>query len=220
MKREPLDFVPVHLQPRRSLDAEQRLLPLAAERRMAVIVNRPFDGGTSLAPGRRGRCRAGRRRSTAASWAEAFLKFIVSHPAVTCAIPATSKVAHVRENLRAIQGRLPDEALRRRIAADIRKSVSRSARNELADGELETIAEPRDARRIPAKRAPRRCRSERTRVPASGNAMIPATIQDERRGGSSRCDSGRLALLRTSLVTLEKALARGGAAAASRHPWA
>jgi aryl-alcohol dehydrogenase-like predicted oxidoreductase len=117
MKREPIDFVQFtyNLNDR---EAEQRLLPLAAERRIAVIVNRPFDGGALFGartqkplPGWAGEigCR---------SWAEAFLKFAVSQPAVTCAIPATSKVAHLRENMRALAGPLPDAALRRRILAD------------------------------------------------------------------------------------------------------
>jgi diketogulonate reductase-like aldo/keto reductase len=55
------------------------------------------------------------------SWAQVLLKFIVAHPAVTCAIPATSNLSHVRENLAAARGPLPDEALRRRIASDVEK---------------------------------------------------------------------------------------------------
>jgi Predicted oxidoreductases (related to aryl-alcohol dehydrogenases) len=55
------------------------------------------------------------------TWAEAFLKWVVSHPCVTCAIPATSQLAHLRENVRALQGPLPDEAMRRRIAEDYAK---------------------------------------------------------------------------------------------------
>jgi aryl-alcohol dehydrogenase-like predicted oxidoreductase len=53
------------------------------------------------------------------SWAQLLLKFVVSHPAVTCAIPATSRVAHLRDNMQAARGRLPDEALRGRIAAAV-----------------------------------------------------------------------------------------------------
>ena len=87
-----------------------------------MIVNRPFDGGTLFGaktakalPGWAGEigCR---------SWAEAFLKWIAAHPAVTCAIPATSKVAHLQENMRALAGPLPDAALRRRIAEDYAKA--------------------------------------------------------------------------------------------------
>lgn len=93
-------------------EAEHRLLPLAAERGIAVIVNCPFRGG-SLFNGVQGRPLppwAG--EIDCANWAQFFLKFIVSHPAVTCAIPATTRVAHLDENMGAGRGRLPDAALR------------------------------------------------------------------------------------------------------------
>jgi diketogulonate reductase-like aldo/keto reductase len=115
MRAHPLDTVQLTYNPI-DREAEQRLLPLAQERGMAVIVNRPFQEGAllrGLAPhplpgwGREIGC---------TSWAQAVLKFIVSHPAVTCAIPATTRVDHVRENLAAAAGPLPDAALRRRIA--------------------------------------------------------------------------------------------------------
>jgi len=118
MTREPLDFVQFtyNLNDR---EAERRLLPVAAERRLAVIVNRPFDGGGLFDPGKTRKPLPGWAAEIGcASWAEAFLKFVVSQPAVTCAIPATSKVAHLRENMRALSGPLPDAALRRRIAED------------------------------------------------------------------------------------------------------
>jgi len=116
LRRERLDFVQFtyNLADR---SVEKVLLPLAAERGAAVIVNRPFDGGDLFArahaplPG-------WARELQCATWAEAFLKWIVAHPAVTCAIPATSKPAHLGENVRALVGPLPDEALRQRIAAD------------------------------------------------------------------------------------------------------
>ncbi len=117
MQSEPLDFVQFtyNLADRQ---AEQRLLPLAAERRMAVIVNRPFDGGDLFGAKTRKPLPGWAAEIGCASWAEALLKFVVSQPAVTCAIPATSKVAHLRENMRAAAGPLPDSVLRRRIAAD------------------------------------------------------------------------------------------------------
>jgi len=98
-------------------EAERRLLPLARERRVAVIVNRPFGGGGLL-----GRLRSRPLPAWAAeigctSWAQLLLKFVISHPAVTCAIPATSRVAHLRDNMAAGRGSLPDEGLRARIAA-------------------------------------------------------------------------------------------------------
>ncbi len=99
--------------------AEERLLPLAAERGVAVLVNRPFGGGGLL------RRLAGRPLPGYAadlgsgSWAELLLKFVVSHPAVTCAIPGTADPGHMAANLRAGTGPLPDGALRRRMAADM-----------------------------------------------------------------------------------------------------
>jgi aryl-alcohol dehydrogenase-like predicted oxidoreductase len=116
MAGQPLDFVQLtyNLIDR---DAEQRLLPLARERGIAVIVNRPFQQGALLD-------RLGRRplplwaaEIDCTSWAQFALKFIISHPAVTCAIPATTNVAHVRENMDAASGRLPDQAMRARMAA-------------------------------------------------------------------------------------------------------
>ena len=116
MAGQPLDFVQLtyNLIDR---DAEQRLLPLARERGIAVIVNRPFQRGALLD-------RLGRRplppwaaEIDCTSWAQFALKFVISHPAVTCAIPATTRVGHVRGNLGAAAGRLPGPALRSRMAA-------------------------------------------------------------------------------------------------------
>jgi aryl-alcohol dehydrogenase-like predicted oxidoreductase len=117
LRTERLDFVQFtyNLADR---DVEDVLLPLAAERGAAVIINRPFDGG-SLFGAKTGKPLPGWAAEIGCrSWAEAFLKFIVAHPAVTCAIPATSQPAHLQENMRALSGPLPDAALRRRIAAD------------------------------------------------------------------------------------------------------
>jgi len=117
LKRERPDFVQLtyNLEDR---SVEEVLLPLAAERGAAVIVNRPFDGGALFGPGTARPLPGWAKEIGCASWAEAFLKFVVSQPAVTCAIPATSKLAHLRENMRALAGPLPDAALRRRIAED------------------------------------------------------------------------------------------------------
>jgi diketogulonate reductase-like aldo/keto reductase len=97
-------------------DPENQLLPLAAERRMAVIANRPFDGGDLFARVRGRPLPDWAGEIDCANWAQFFLKFVVSHPAVTCAIPATSNPAHMLENMGANFGRLPDAALRRRMA--------------------------------------------------------------------------------------------------------
>lgn len=97
-------------------DAEKRLLPLAAERRIAVVANRPFDGGDLFNAVKGRPLPPWARDIDCANWAQYFLKFIVSHPAVTVAIPATSKAAHMAENMGALHGRLPDPELRRRMA--------------------------------------------------------------------------------------------------------
>jgi diketogulonate reductase-like aldo/keto reductase len=117
LKRERLDFVQLtyNLNDR---DVESRLLPLAAERGVAVIVNRPFDGGSQFGPRTAKPLPGWAAEIGCRSWAEAFLKWIAAHPAVTCAIPATSQLAHLHENARALSGPLPDERLRRRIAED------------------------------------------------------------------------------------------------------
>jgi aryl-alcohol dehydrogenase-like predicted oxidoreductase len=116
MAGQPIDFVQLtyNLFDR---EVEQRLLPLARDRGIAVIVNRPFQQGALLD-------RLGRRplppwaaEIDCTSWAQFALKFIISHPAVTCAIPATTRVAHVLENMGAASGRLPDQAMRARMAA-------------------------------------------------------------------------------------------------------
>ncbi|OGT83729.1 MAG: aldo/keto reductase [Gammaproteobacteria bacterium RIFCSPLOWO2_02_FULL_61_13] len=117
MRTEELDFVQFtyNIVDR---EAEERLLPLAAERGIAVIINRPFEHG-ALFEHVRGRPLPGWTAEIGCrNWAQVFLKFIVSHPAVTCAIPATSQAAHMAENIAALHGALPDSALRRRMAAD------------------------------------------------------------------------------------------------------
>ena len=97
--------------------SKTRILPLARDRGIAVIANRPFREGVLIRQVQRHPLPAWAREIDCANWAQFLLKFIVSHPAVTCAIPATSSVAHVRENMGAASGRLPDEAMRRRMAA-------------------------------------------------------------------------------------------------------
>jgi diketogulonate reductase-like aldo/keto reductase len=121
LRRDRLDFVQVtyNLDDR---EVEKVLLPLAAERGAAVIVNRPFDGGELFGAKTRRPLPGWAAEIGCKSWAEAFLKWIAAHPAVTCAIPATSKLEHLRENMRALAGPLPDAALRRRIADDYSKA--------------------------------------------------------------------------------------------------
>lgn len=116
MNTHALDFVQVTYN---ILDreVEQRILPLARERGIAVIANRPFREGALIRALQRQRLPAWAAEIDCANWAQFLLKFIVSHPQVTCAIPATSQVLHVRENMGAARGRLPDAALRVRMAA-------------------------------------------------------------------------------------------------------
>lgn len=119
MRSQPIDFVQVTYNAA-DREAEQRILPLARERRVAVIANRPFQEGALVRAAGRRPLPPWAAEIDCTSWAQLLLKFIVSHPDVTCAIPATTSVAHVRENLAAARGRLPDDAQRRRIAALVR----------------------------------------------------------------------------------------------------
>jgi diketogulonate reductase-like aldo/keto reductase len=91
-------------------------LPLARERAMAVIINRPFQRGALFDHVRNKPLPEWTAEFDCRNWAQFFLKFIVSHPAVTCAIPATSRVEHMIENMGANFGRLPDASLRKRMA--------------------------------------------------------------------------------------------------------
>ncbi len=120
MRSERLDFVQVNY----SLDdrrAEQRILPLAAERGIAVLVNMPFGGGGLLRSLRNEALPPWAAEIGCDSWAQLLLKFVVGHPSVTCAIPGTANPEHMRSNALAGTGVLPDEAFRRRIVAAWRR---------------------------------------------------------------------------------------------------
>ena len=114
LEEESLDFVQINYS-LMEREAEHRVFPVAKNRGVAVIVNRPFGAG-----GLFGRVRGKPLPDWAAefdckSWAQFFLKWIVSNPAVTCAIPATSKPQHLEDNMQGGVGRLPDEKMRRRM---------------------------------------------------------------------------------------------------------
>lgn len=115
MRRERLDFIQVDYAVG-NRGADERLLPLAADRGMAVLVNLPFGRGAQF------RAVGGRplpdwaAEIDCASWAQVFLKYVISHPAVTCAIPGSTQVAHVEDNLGAARGNLPDAAMRQTMA--------------------------------------------------------------------------------------------------------
>ena len=115
LKAEELDFVQLNYSIAERA-AERRLLPLAAERRIAVLVNRPFAQANLFSKVRGKPLPGWAAEIGCASWAQLFLKFVISHPAVTCAIPATSKVQHLVDNLQAAVGPLPDDATRERMA--------------------------------------------------------------------------------------------------------
>ena len=118
LKAAPWDFLQINY----SLgerEAAERLLPLAQERRVAVIANRPFAEGALFARVRGMPLPAWAAEIGAASWAQFFLKWILGHPAVTCAIPGTGRPDHMADNLAAGFGALPDEAMRRRMAVHL-----------------------------------------------------------------------------------------------------
>ncbi len=122
MKTQPLDFVQFSYNILER-EVEQRLLPLAMERGIAVIINRPFQRGDLIDE------LAGKPLPEWAgsidciSWPQFLLKFVISHPAVTCAIPATSQVSHVKENMQACYGPLPDQAMRARMINYVEKII-------------------------------------------------------------------------------------------------
>ena len=118
MRTQPIDFVQLTYNPL-DREAEARLLPLAQERGIGVIVNRPFREGQLLRALARHPLPAWAAEVDCVHWAQVVLKFIVTHPAVTCAIPATSQVSHLRQNMAALRGRQPDAALRARIAREL-----------------------------------------------------------------------------------------------------
>jgi aryl-alcohol dehydrogenase-like predicted oxidoreductase len=118
LETEDLDFVQLNYSIAER-DAERRLLPLAADRRIAVLVNRPFAAGGLLSKLRGKSLPPWAHDIGCASWAQFLLKFVISHPAVTCAIPATSKVQHLTDNMGAGVGTLPDAGMRERMARHV-----------------------------------------------------------------------------------------------------
>ena len=118
MRQHPVDFVQATYNAA-DRAVEQRILPLAAEKKIAFIANRPFQGGSLINRLTHRPLPAWAAGIECANWAQILLKFIVSHPAVTCAIPATRRIDHLRENMDAMHGVLPDVAMRVRIAKEI-----------------------------------------------------------------------------------------------------
>lgn len=114
MRAQPLDFVQLtyNLADR---EAEERLLPVAQERGVAIIANRPYQRNDLIRRFDGKPLPAWAAEFDAKTWPQFLLKYIVSHPAITCTIPATSQVAHAQENVNVAAGRMPDAAMRRRM---------------------------------------------------------------------------------------------------------
>ena len=114
MASQPIDFVQVTYNVL-DREVEDRILPLAQERGIAVIVNRPFRQGALIEDLEDQPLPDWAADLGAASWPQFLLKFIISHPAVTCVIPATTRVDHLRENMAAATGPMPDQPIRARM---------------------------------------------------------------------------------------------------------
>ena len=116
MKRETLDFIQIDY----AIDnraADERILPLAADRGMAVLTNLPFGRGRVLSAFQAKDIPDWARELGIETWAQFALKWVVSHPAVTSAIPGTAKLAYLKDNLGAARGPMPDAATRKKMAA-------------------------------------------------------------------------------------------------------
>jgi len=120
IRREPLDFVQFNYSATTTA-AENMLLPLCADRGVATIVNRAFDDGKIFAQLRGKPLPSWAADIGCSSWAQVLLKYVISHPAVTCVIPATGKLANMQDNLAAGRGVMPDAELRRTIAATVQQ---------------------------------------------------------------------------------------------------
>ncbi len=112
MRSEPLDFVQFSYNLEDRI-AEKDLLPIALDKRIGTLINRPFQRGGLFGSIRNRKLPEWSKEFDCSSWAQFFLKFVVSHPAVTCVIPATSKAQHMRDNMAAGFGRMPDERQRK-----------------------------------------------------------------------------------------------------------
>lgn len=119
LRTQQLDFVQLTYN-MLDREAEETLLPLARDRGIAVIINRPFQRGGLFDRFEQYPLPAWAKEIDCTSWAQFFLKFIISHPAVSCAIPATSQIEHLRENIAAGYGSLPDEVMRKKMIVYIK----------------------------------------------------------------------------------------------------
>jgi aryl-alcohol dehydrogenase-like predicted oxidoreductase len=120
VRKENLDFVQFNYSIA-TRDAEQRLLPVCAETRTATLINRPFEDGALFSQVKGKPLPDWAKEIDCESWAQFFLKFILSQPAVTCVIPATAKWKHLEDNMRAGYGKLPDAKMRERMAQHLQR---------------------------------------------------------------------------------------------------
>lgn len=116
MQSQQLDFVQLNYNIE-IREAEKKLLPLALDKGMAVMVNRPYNKGKLFKKVRGKDLPEWSKEFGCESWGQFFLKFILSHPAVTCVIPATSKIHHMKDNMAAMTGELPDLKTRQKMIA-------------------------------------------------------------------------------------------------------
>jgi diketogulonate reductase-like aldo/keto reductase len=114
MKSEPLDFIQINYS-MMSRAVEENLLPLAEEKKIAVLVNRPFEEGGLFQRVKGKSLPPWAKEFDCESWGQFFLKYILAHPAVNCVIPGTSKPHHMVDNMKAGMGRLPDEKQRQEM---------------------------------------------------------------------------------------------------------
>jgi diketogulonate reductase-like aldo/keto reductase len=114
LREEKIDFIQINYS-LMEREADERILSFAHERGVAVIVNRPFGGGDLFSRARTQKLPEWAAEFDCKSWAQFFLKWIVANPAVTCAIPATGNVEHLKDNLLGGVGRLPDAKMRQRM---------------------------------------------------------------------------------------------------------
>lgn len=114
MKNETLDFIQINYN-LRVRDAAERILPLAQDKGIAVLINRPYEGGSLFRMTKNKTLPTWAEEFDAGTWGQFFLKFILAHPAVTCVIPGTSKAKHIRDNVQAGFGKLPTTEHQRRM---------------------------------------------------------------------------------------------------------
>lgn len=114
IQSEEIDFIQVNFSIQ-TRNAERRLLAIAQDHEVGVLINRPYEGGSLFRRMKGKALPEWAAEWDISSWGQFFLKYIVSHPAVTCAIPATSKLHHLEDNMGAAFGRLPDEPTRKKM---------------------------------------------------------------------------------------------------------